>query len=150
APRVRRRSTPLAIEHPLHVVHRIDVELPIAFDIQPVDDTIDRDGIRYRGTVTQTGLLVAMRYALETTVSDVDVASVERYLETLAKVDRAMDYAFTNESPRPGRRAETPPAWASAWWVAPVAVAIVLGAVMLLIRRTLPISPARAARGEHA
>jgi transglutaminase-like putative cysteine protease len=91
-PSVRLRKQPLALHHPAFVQHDVEVLLPTVFDIELLDNRIERQGVAFHRTVKQSGRLVSMQYTFRTTARDVPAAEVPAYFATLEEIRKTLEY----------------------------------------------------------
>jgi hypothetical protein len=128
-PKVRLRKAPLALPYPVNIEHRIEVLLPRPFDIEPLDDRVERDGVSFHRVVKRADRLVSMQYTFTTTARDLAPQKVAAHLAALEQVGNSLDYQLTDRPAAAPAPAPVPAERHSPW----LATVVGLGVVCLII-----------------
>jgi transglutaminase-like putative cysteine protease len=89
-----RRTSPLALEFPLNVRHRIDIKLPEEWPIDASTDKITGPGFRYVSSVDYKARTLKLDYKFQTTADHVPVAQLAQYLTKIEQVSDDLYYSI--------------------------------------------------------
>jgi hypothetical protein len=128
-PSTHRRSMPLAIAHPLRQSVRTEVKLPELWPVveEPVTfaTPAGRTSIRRR----MTGTTLSMEFDHVSLASEIGVAEVPEYLDTLERIDESFGYQLTWQNPD-GPAALFQPNWSILMLAAFCLVLLAIGAAL--------------------
>lgn len=85
--RTVKRQTPFAIEHPTHVTHNIDVELPGPWTLPDLGAHLENPYFVFHRTTNVQGSHISMRYRLRTRVDHAPPSEAEAYNRAVAGLD---------------------------------------------------------------
>ncbi len=94
-PTISRRTTPLALQYPLHLSQNIEINLPTRFAIQNEAVTISDDFIRFDYRFISRGTSINLDYEVKTLRDSVANQKVADYLATLDKINQYLGYQFS-------------------------------------------------------
>jgi hypothetical protein len=90
------RTLPLGLPFPLHVAHRIDVDLPFNLPFTPDAQTVRSSALDFHFRSNLDGRKLTYSYDLSTRAPGVPVAKLQEHLETIGKIlpllDRGVSY----------------------------------------------------------
>jgi transglutaminase-like putative cysteine protease len=97
APDKAERATPLARAFPMHVHHRIFVDLPVGWDIEEEEVKVSDPAFKYRSAVKLKGTKLQLDYDLRNTADHVTAAAFKRFAINLEKVNDDAYFTLTDE-----------------------------------------------------
>ena len=102
-----RRAAPLAVEHPVHVVHTITVRLPRPLAVPPEEVTVDDPAFRFRHAARIEGQTVTLSYAYASLTDHVPAERLEAYLGHLEDARRHLSHSLDPQA-HPARALAVP------------------------------------------
>ncbi|HSD29792.1 MAG TPA: transglutaminase domain-containing protein, partial [Vicinamibacteria bacterium] len=109
------RSTPLAVKHPVHLEHKLTIELPEPLDIEPHRQVVRSPGFSLGSRSEVLGRRVTLTYSYRSLDSAVPASETRRHLDAIDKAERALGYRVDLSWRRPASaRDEREPG--SGWW----------------------------------
>jgi transglutaminase-like putative cysteine protease len=143
------RSMPLAVKHPVHLEHKLTIELPEPLDIEPHRQLVRSPGFSLGSRSEVLGRRVTLTYSYRSLDSAVPASETRRHLDALDKAERALGYRVDLSWRRSASaRDEREPG--SGWWgvgVLAVAVAGLGGLGLRAARRRARLQSFQALQG---
>jgi transglutaminase-like putative cysteine protease len=108
------RTTPLARAFPMHVHHRIFVDLPAGWDFEEEEVKVSDPAFKYRSAVKFKGTRLQLDYDLRNTADHVTATAYKRFASNLEKVNDDAYFTLTDdenvaaEAPKPAAEEATP------------------------------------------
>lgn len=93
-PPTPRRRMPMAIPYPVHVRHRLSVQLPDVFDVKPDSTTIATSAFRFKGSSRLSGKTIQLEYDYQTLADAVAASAAPKHIEELKKVRENLGYGI--------------------------------------------------------
>ena len=93
----RRRHTPLAVSHPVHARHIIDLRLTnggLGWELEDMDETIENAGFRFRHRTWHRGAGYRMQYDMESLARSVSPEAAPEVLREHEDAREALFYGF--------------------------------------------------------
>ncbi|AKF02903.1 DUF3857 domain-containing transglutaminase family protein [Sandaracinus amylolyticus] len=140
-PSESRPPGPLALPHPVHVVHRVSVANDRGWQIQNEHEVVETEELRVSRRVTVRGRELEIEVRLQTLADHVPADRVEVYRERALAADALARYSVIEHA--------EPSSWSRAipWIVLGIPVLVVLGVIALgALRRRLGTRRSRAFR----
>lgn len=92
------RRAPLALDHPRHVVHEIDVLLPIEVAVAETDERTRAPGIELRSQTSYSSRHLHLRQDYRTLAQQVEVVDLAEYGAALERIEAGVAY-WVSEAP---------------------------------------------------
>lgn len=89
------RTMPFALEYPVRISERVELQLPEDWDMEAFDDVYTGPGFRLSSSGFGKGPRVVLNYAFETSRDHVAPEEMEQYLEAYRKTDDNVGYSLT-------------------------------------------------------
>jgi transglutaminase-like putative cysteine protease len=99
APDLPERTTPLAIDFPKHLVERVELLLPVAWNVDADTEEVDTEFFRYNSKVAYLDKQIRLDYEFESLKDHVPVAQLPAYIKQLG---RARDDTYYHIFREPG------------------------------------------------
>lgn len=125
------RKHPLGLEHPLHVVHDVAIELPEPLRVEGESVEVSTGAISYHYASGATRRAIQLHYELSIRLPQIEVAGLAEYRDALARIQGTLDFSLWKAAPITGSR--WPPlgiALLAGCWAL-----VLLGAVIVVERR---------------
>lgn len=141
-PNITRRTTPLAIPHPVDIEQTIEIRLPEAFDLDTDAGRISDSGLRFDYRYGSSGKTIRLYYHLQSLSDSVPADQVASYLHTIDEIDGHTSYQISR-----GTQGSLKPRW----WVTMLVVLLVFGPLLAaLVRMRIKSRRESARRRQYA
>jgi hypothetical protein len=150
------RTTPLARAFPMHVHHRIFVDLPAGWDFEEEEVKVSDPAFKYRSAVKFKGTRLQLDYDLRNTADHVTATAYKRFASNLEKANDDAYFTLTDdenvaaEAPKPAAEEATPKGLSQQVLIALLAGLLAGAAVAYGVghmRRRLPVAAPGAPAG---
>jgi hypothetical protein len=131
------RTMPLEVAHPVHVLHKLVVELPEPITLEPQAEDIREGAFVFRARAEPRGRTLNLTYSYQPLGSSLPAAETSRYRNAIERAENALGYTIDRDArPSPGvaRASDGRTGWAGLGLL--VATVLGLGAIAIRGRRT--------------
>jgi hypothetical protein len=104
------RQHPLALQHPLRIVHQIDIETPKPLQAEEETASVEPGPFSFEYRLKGTDKTLSVYYALTTNVASLAVRSLEDYRKSLTQVQRYLD-VYIDDTAATAAQQRTPSSW---------------------------------------
>lgn len=141
APQTRLRTMPLDINHPVHHVHRIEVQLPEAWPVKPAHFVLNGHAVSFESRRTYEANKLVMEYEFKSTTNTLPAALTAEHIKQLEEIDTHLGYSLNWGSEEATEENHTA---SINWTVTILAVlygGVLIGGFILLNKRMLSVPP---------
>lgn len=130
SPRISRRTSPLAIRHPVYVSQSIELRFPEELEIPQSSGSISDEALAYSYKIVSSGNRATLDFTYQTLKDHVDSERVSDHLETILHIRETLSLTLD-------RDAQKPPLWKAFFSVVVMATLVLLAATALVCWRLL-------------